>query len=151
MLRRGADPSRLRQLRGGLQRSDGSALVLTLLMIPTLLVLVGLVLDGAIYVRQQVALESAVDAAALAATDAYDREIWDSEQRVVIDESAARDLAQEYLGKNMPAAGLAEVHVDPVAPNQVRVAATATARFAFMPIVGIRETPLYAWAVAKKS
>lgn len=136
----------------GSSRSNqrGSLVVQVLILLPVLIALVGLVLDGGFAARQVLQLEAAVDAASRAATDAYDRGNWDAERRVVIDEAEASQLAEAYLARNMPAARLVEAQVLPGGTNRVQVTATVTVRFAFMKIVGVRETEVSRSAVAKK-
>src|SRR5690625_3362577 len=71
----------------------GAVYPLALFLIPVLIVLAGLIIDIGMGVYQHTKLTSAVDAAAIATLDAYDREKWEEDEIIEIDPSQARGLA----------------------------------------------------------
>lgn len=112
----------------------GYAVTWLVLLLPVMIIFMGLVLDGAlIFLRSQM-LDAATDAAALAATGAWDRDHWLWHGKVRIDPDEATGLAHDYLGRNMPDARLVEVKVHPA--NRVTVRTQSTAPLFFLKIVG---------------
>lgn len=128
----------------------GLAAVLVVLLLPALLALLGVVLDGALLVHGQLQLETATAAAALAATDAYDRSLWQSERRVAIEPGGAARLAAAYLQRNMPGAAVEQVLVDPAAPNRITVRTSYRWPLAFMRLFGFDDQTLRAEGSAGK-
>lgn len=133
------------------QAHQGVSAVLVLLLMPVFLAMLGLAIDGAMLVHCQIELDSATAASALAATDAYDRNTWNTEHKVVIPEAEAAVLARQYLVRNMSGAALDSVHVADIAPGRVTVASHYTATLIFMPIFGMKTWTLNASAVASKA
>lgn len=112
----------------------GYAVTWLVLLLPVMITFMGLVLDGAlIFLRSQM-LDAATDAAALAATGAWDRDHWLWHGKVRIDPDEATRLARDYLRRNMPDARLVEVKVQPA--NRVTVRTQSTAPLFFLKIVG---------------
>lgn len=105
----------------------GQAAGLAVLALPALLMVAAVVLDTGLAVGRKLALQGAVDAAALAAADAYDRTRWQACQ-VWIDEGSAASLAAGYLARNLPGARLVQVAVEN-APDGSR--STVTVRGAY--------------------
>ena len=116
-----------------LKNERGAVYPLALFLIPVLLVMAGLLIDGGMAVYQHTKLTSAVDAAALASLDGYDRDEWEEEERVVIDPNDARQFAQLYLSRNMNDATIKSLLVDNAS---VTVRAEATVVLFFMPMFG---------------
>lgn len=113
---------------------------------PLLLVFLGLVLDGGVLLLRSQMLDAASDAAALAATEAWDRDYWKWNGQVRIDQAGAESLARQYLSKNMPDARLVEVTVSP--SNRVHVRTQLTVPFFFMRIAGLESTPVDSYSTA---
>lgn len=84
--------------------AEGQALVPVVIALPVLLLAAALVLNTGRLLRQKLLLQSAVDAAALAALGAYDRRA-EEPCRIRINENEARSLARRYLAFNMPGDG----------------------------------------------
>lgn len=101
---------------------------------PLLLAFLGLVLDGGVMLLRSQMLDAASDAAALAATDAWDRDYWKWHGKVRIDPAAAESLARQYLARNLPDARVVQVTVSPA--NRVHVRTRLTVPFFFMRIAG---------------
>jgi len=113
---------------------------------PLLLVFLGLVLDGGVLLLRSQMLDAASDAAALAATEAWDRDYWKQNGKVRIDQSGAESLARQYLARNMPDARVVEVTVSP--SNRVHVRTQLTVPFFFMRIAGFASTPVDSYSTA---
>ncbi|HEY3366949.1 MAG TPA: pilus assembly protein TadG-related protein [Symbiobacteriaceae bacterium] len=113
---------------------------------PALIAFMGLVLDGGVLLVKQQKLDAAADAAALAATDAWDREYWKWNGAVRIDPGGADGLARQYLTRSLPDARLVEVTVNPA--NRVNVRTELTVPFFFMRIVGMKERTLESYSTA---
>src|SRR5690625_948657 len=128
-----------------LNNERGAVYPLALFLIPVLLVMAGLLIDGGMAVYQHTKLTSAVDAAALASLDGYDREEWEEEERIVIDPGDARQFAQLYLTTNMNDATIKSVLVD---DTSVTVKAEATLILFFMPMFGQGDFTIEAMASA---
>lgn len=123
----------------------GAVYPLAVFIIPVLLVMAGLLIDGGMAVYQHTRLTSAVDAAAIATLDAYDRGDWEDNEEIVIKLTDARRLANEYLRTNMDEATIKSVQVDEA---EVTVEAEATVHLFFMPIFGQSDFTIEAMAGA---
>lgn len=113
---------------------------------PLLLAFMGLVLDGGILLLRSQMLDAASDAAALAATEAWDKEHWKWTGKVRIDQSGAESLARQYLAKNMPDARLVSVRVSPA--NRVQVRTELQVPAFFMRIAGWKEHQVSSYSTA---
>lgn len=118
-------------------------LVLTM---PVIIAFLGLVLDLGVYMLRSQMLDAATDAAALAATNAWDREYWKWHGQVRIDQERATVLAREYLHKNQPQARLIEVKVGPA--NRVHVRTEYRVPFFFVRIFGWEGESAVAYSTA---
>lgn len=116
------------------RRQDGWVAAWFVVTAPLLLAFLGLVLDGGIMLLRSQMLDDATYAAALAATDAWDRDYWKWHGQVRIDPTAAESLARQYLARNMPDARVVQVTVSPA--NRVNVRTQLTVPFFFMRIAG---------------
>lgn len=128
-----------------LNNEKGAVYPLAVFLIPVLLIMAGLLIDGGMAVYQHTKLTSAVDAAALASLDAYDRDVWEENQEVVINPNDARRFANMYLTTNMSDATLTSVQVD---NTSVTVRAEATATLFFMSMFGQSDFTIEAMARA---
>jgi hypothetical protein len=129
-----------------MKRQRGFVIAWLVMLIPAMLVFLGLVLDfGMVFLRSQ-ELDAATDAAALAATDAWDRDYWKWEGKVRIDPSEAASKARVYLARNMPHAKLVQVTVGP--PNRVTVRAEVNTPYFFLRILGWHTTTVESFSTA---
>jgi len=128
------------------RRQEGWVVSWFVVTAPLLLVFLGLVLDGGVLLLRSQMLDAASDAAALAATDAWDRDYWKQNGKVRIDPAGAESLARQYLARNMPDARVMEVRVSP--SNRVHVRTQLTVPFFFMRIVGFTSTPVDSYSTA---
>lgn len=113
---------------------------------PLLLAFLGLVIDGGVMLLRSQMLDAASDAAALAATEAWDRDYWKWTGMVRIDPAAADSLARQYLARNMPDARVIQVTVSP--SNRVNVRTQVTVPFFFMRIAGWKSHPVESYSTA---
>lgn len=116
------------------RRQDGWVAAWFVITAPLLLAFLGLVLDGGVMLLRSQMLDAASDAAALAATEAWDREYWKWNGKVRIDPTQAESLARQYLARNLPDARIVQVTVSPA--NRVNVRTQLTVRFFFMRVAG---------------
>lgn len=116
-----------------LKDEKGAVYPLALFLIPVFLLMAGLIVDVGMGIYQQTKLTSAVDAAAIGSLDAYDRFEWEENGVVVIDQSSAYSLANQYLTLNMPEASIQSFQVD---GTQVTIKARAEAAVFFMSMFG---------------
>lgn len=135
-------------MRGRRSANAGFALVWMVLSLPALVAFLGLVLDGGILFLRSQQLDSATDAASLAATDAWDRHEWMWNGRVRIDPDHAKRLALDYLAKNMPGARLMEFQVR--ADTEVYVRTETTVPFFFLRIFGWTERTVTSYSTAAR-
>lgn len=124
----------------------GYSMAWVLVTMPAILTVVGLVLDMGIMMLRDQQLDSATDAAALAATDAWDRDAWMWDGQVIIDPVRAEGLAQEYLEKNIPDARITKVRVNP--SHRVHVETEMVVPFFFLRILGWEEKPVESYSTA---
>ncbi|MFZ5827155.1 MAG: pilus assembly protein TadG-related protein [Bacillota bacterium] len=129
-----------------IRRQHGFSMAWFLVTMPALLVFMGLVLDMGVMMLRHQQLDSATDAAALAATDAWDREFWKWSGKVIIDPTKAETLAREYLAKNLPGARVTKVRVDP--SNRVHVETEMMVPFFFLRILDWTEKPVESYSTA---
>ncbi|WP_066055594.1 TadE/TadG family type IV pilus assembly protein [Robertmurraya korlensis] len=127
-------------VRQKLINERGSILSFWVLMLPVLLVFGGLVIDTGIISLKKSNLSGAVDAAAWAALDSYDRQVWTDSNKVVLDNYHAQQLANQYLYKNMPGATVSSVKI--INENQVEVVATIQVPLYFLKLFGFNEVTL---------
>ncbi|BCJ86615.1 hypothetical protein [Effusibacillus dendaii] len=112
-----------------------------------MLALTGLIIDTGVLAYRYSMLCGAVDAAAWAALDSYDREIWKAKRKVQLNPEEAAWLARQYLQKNMPGAALTNIQV--VDNRQVSVTGKYESPTLFMKSFGVRSVRLQAGAAAK--
>lgn len=133
-------------MRRAQKEQAGFTVAWLVLTLPLLMAFVGLVLDvGLITLRAQ-QLDAATDAAALAATDAWDREYWKWHGQVRIDSHRATSLARQYLAQNMPGARLEQVTVSP--QNRVNLRTETVVPHFFLRILGRREERVTSFSTA---
>mgnify|MGYP000847373309 CR=1 FL=1 len=118
------------------------------IFMPILLAFLALCADGAIFIYYRISLETASDAASLAGIDAYDRDIWYSENRIVIQQERAEELVREVLMDNMPKARLLKVEVPEETPNVCRVEAEVDVPLHFLQLFGVDSQTISAVSLA---
>lgn len=120
-----------------MRRQGGSALLLTLVLVPVLVLGLGLAVDAGRAVYGRLRLQWAADAGALAGaatrsviTDRQGRDV-----AVSLDAARARAAALSAFAANAPPAARASVRVDPAALTVAVTAQAEVSRF-FLPLAG---------------
>ncbi|HYE67364.1 MAG TPA: hypothetical protein VEA58_02060 [Anaerovoracaceae bacterium] len=113
-------------------------------MMPLILTVVGLCVDGAFVIYYRISLETTAEAASFSAIDAYDRTIWNSERTVVIREDWAMDIASAVIHENLPDARLIGVEVPEDNKETCIVTVEMDVPTFFLNVVGISEYHLTA-------
>lgn len=126
----------------------GFSALLFAVMMPVFLALAGVVLDGGLMMYSKAKLEAATEAAALSTIAAYDEEIWDEYEEVVLDEYIASLYAEYYLQVNLPEATLISCVVDPSDPSQAILTTEITVPTVFARIYGVNEKTLITQATS---
>lgn len=129
-----------------LSGQGGFAISWFVITLPVLTIFLGLVLDFGIFMLRSQQLDAASDAAALAATDAWDREYWKQNGRVRIDASRAERLARQYLNKNLTGARLKRITVSPA--NRVNIETEIDVPFFFLRVAGWQEQTATSFSTA---
>jgi len=117
-----------------IDRESGQVLVWTLVLLPLLLVLVGLVFDGGVLWSQYRRGRWAADGAAVAAASEIDPALYASTGQTKLDPNRAVATARRYALDNNPALSLTSVTVS---GNRVQVAGTLTVRPVFLGLFGV--------------
>lgn len=125
---------------------SGFVMAWLVLLLPVLITFMGLVLDGSLLFLRSQMLDAATDAAALAATGAWDRDYWLWHGKVRLDPAGAASRAHDYLDKNMPEAKLVQVTISPA--NRANVRTKTTMPFFFLRIIGWKEKTIESYATA---
>ena len=126
-----------------LKKEEGAVFPLAGALIMALIAMAGLLVDGGMAVYQYNKLTGAVDAAAIGTLDAYDRDVWEDDGEIEIDQSQAYSLANQYLTDNMEDASISHLEVE---DESITVNAEATASLFFMTIFGQEEFTIEAMA-----
>jgi Flp pilus assembly protein TadG len=117
------------------QSESGQVLVQTVILLPMMMILVGLVLDGGWMYWQYRRSEIAVNTAAQAASHAIDVDYFRETNQVRLDQGAAWDAASGFLNINQR--GQMQVSGIFIGNNQVVVDANAQAQTIFFRLAGI--------------
>ena len=135
-------------------REAGQVLVWTLMLLPLLLVLVGLVFDGGVLWSQYRRGRWAADGAAVAAASEIDPALYASTGQLKLDPSRAVTTARRYALDNNPALNLTSVTIN---ANQIQVAGTLTVRPVFLGLFGVGPLELVvrgeerpAWGISRE-
>ncbi len=128
-----------RLIRLFLKDERGFAALLFAIMMPILIALAGLLIDGGLVMYSKAKLEAASEAAALSTIAAYDEEIWEDYGVVVIDEYTATLYAQYYLALNLPEAYIVFCEVDFINPSKVTLITEIPVEMVFAKAFGINE------------
>lgn len=121
----------------------GQALIWVALLLPLLLSIVGLALDGGIVFAARRQAQDAADAAARAGAQEIDVARYRDTDEVVLDNRRARYEAQRYLA----GLGARDATVD-IAGNQVFVRVRREVPLSFLRLVGVASVRIEASAVA---
>ncbi len=113
----------------------GQFLVQTVILLPMMMILVGLVLDGGWMYWQYRRSEIAVNAAAQAASHAIDVDYFRESNQVRLDQGAAWDAASGFVNINQR--GQMQVSGIFISDNQVVVDANAQVQTIFFRLAGI--------------
>ena len=113
---------------------SGQVLVWTLVLLPLLLALVGLVFDGGLLWSQYRRGRWAADGAAVAAASEIDPALYASTGQMKLDPNRAASTARKFALDNNPALSLSSVTVS---SGRVQVAGTLKVRPAFLGLFGV--------------
>ncbi|SFP85694.1 TadE/TadG family type IV pilus assembly protein [Salibacterium halotolerans] len=124
-----------------LKREEGFAVPFVAVMLPVFIALCGLLIDGGLMAANYMKLTGAVDAAAHAALDSYDKTAWEEDGTIDIQPAGARNLADDYLHANYPEARMEIFESD---STSVYVKASVSSPLFFMKVAGINEVSIEA-------
>lgn len=127
--------SRMQKINQRLRDERGQYLVQTVVLLPMLMILVGLVLDGGWMYWQYRRAEIAVNAAAQAASHAIDAEYFRQTNQVRLDAGEAWSAASGFVNINQR--GQMQVTGIQIGNNQVIVNANAEVQTIFFRLAGI--------------
>ncbi len=122
----------------------GQAIVLVAILMVGLVAVVGLVTDGGLVFSQRRDLQNVADAAALAGAMQIDEDAYRASGEVLLDESAARQAAVEYLEAEEGVA-----YSVAVGPARVDVSVSRQASTGFLRVIGINSVEMSAEASAE--
>ena len=122
---------------------SGNMSVLMAALIVVMLAVCGIVIDTGLVIEGKLKLHAATKSAAMATYEAYDRDKWNDEGIVILDERVAEEYASIYLNLNLPEAQLLSVTVPPSQPNKAEVKTKLQVEFIFMKMFGVEDTEVY--------
>jgi Flp pilus assembly protein TadG len=131
-----------------MKNEKGMVVPLVAVLIPIFLGIAGLMVDVGFMASNYFRLANAVDAAAYASLDGYDREAWEEDGSIVIDPYEAQQLADRYLWENMNGASMTSFQVD---DTSVTIEAQADSPVFFMQLFGFSDQQVSAMATADLS
>jgi uncharacterized membrane protein len=123
------------KIRHSFEDQAGQYLVQTVILLPMLMILVGLVLDGGWMYWQYRRAETAVNAAAQAASHAIDVEYFRETNQVQLDQVEAWSAASGFVNINQR--GQMQITGIYIGHNQVIVSANAEVQTIFFRLAGI--------------
>ena len=123
------------------RKEQGSVLVITVLLLPLMLVLTGLAVDGGLMYLQYQRVTRTANLGAQAASHAIDEQYFARTNRIRLDYPRAMAFAQQYANEN----STYNIHVTNVTvrARQVEVTAMTTYKTLFMQIGGTHEITLH--------
>ena len=146
--------SKIENQKPEIDRESGQVLVWTLVLLPLLLALVGLVFDGGLLWSQYRRGRWAADGAAVAAASEIDPALYAHTGQTKLDPNRAAATARKYALDNNPALTLSRVTVN---GGQVQVAGTLRVRPAFLGLFGVGPLELMvrgeerpAWGISRE-
>lgn len=119
-----------------MKREDGSVVVFIAILLPILIGIIGLTIDGGMLLYRQAALKDATEAAAKSALlMSYDIELWANERRILVDEERAAISAEKVLKNNSSTSRIDSIDVK----NDVSIVLETSdeVHFTFVKIFGI--------------
>lgn len=117
---------------------EGSVLVLMVFLMPILIGFIGITIDGGNMIYQKNKLIEATEAAGRSAILlSYDKDIWDSERKVVIDLDLAKENVDMMLKKNFAQASVTSVTLK--GENSLDISTSVTVKYTFMKLFGFDE------------
>lgn len=131
-----------------MKEERGFVVPLVAVLIPLFLAMIGLMVDVGIASSNYFKLANAVDAAAFAALDSYDEELWEEEQVIYLDYDIAKSKAQHYLHENLATSTLKEFHIIS-GGRGVRVVAEVISPIFFMKMFGMSDRTISSTAEAE--
>ena len=132
-----------------LLNQSGISLTMFVMMMPVIIGLMGLCVDGSYYLYERIKLDMATDAAARGAVHSLDLNRWRGQREIVLDHQRAVQIIQELLAKNMPGARYTKVEIPENAKNECIVETEVTVPTFFMKVVGIQQYKVRAKATGK--
>jgi hypothetical protein len=124
-------------MRSVLKDEKGFTTTVFAIFMPVLLAFLALCSDGVTVIYYRISLETAADAASLAGIDSYDRDIWYNDNRIVLRQEEAEQLAREILEENFSPARLLKVEIPEDQQNTCIVEAEVEAPLHFLQIFGV--------------
>lgn len=119
----------------------GSIIVLVALLLPVLIGFLGLALDaGHIMYHKNMLYESTEAAARSAILKSYDHNIWENENRVVLDYDQAMSAARLLLDLNYDKAQIDDLQIKN--DNTIVLSTSVTIEYTFMKIFGFHDKTL---------
>lgn len=113
----------------------GSIVVFVAILLPVLIGFIGVSIDGGLLVYHKAMLSEATEAAAKSALlMSYDRDLWEEQRILYVDDDVARANTSRVLKSNFEKASIKSFSV--VNNRQVVLVAQATVEFSFMRIFG---------------
>lgn len=118
-----------------LKDEKGSILILTVLLLPLLLGFIGISIDVGYLMYQKSQLDAATEAAGRSTILlAYDKAIWSSQKKVVLDESLANEKVKLMLKENFDDAKLVKLTL--LGDSKIKIETSVEVKFFFMKIFG---------------
>ncbi len=123
-----------------MKREEGSVMIWVIIILPVILAVVGLLIDGGMILYYQTQLDMATEAASVSTISAYDREAWNAENKVRINNDEARISAEKYLTENFKEARVEKI--DYVSDSTVTLETTYIVKMVFTKIFGVTEVEI---------
>lgn len=121
-----------------MRKEDGSVVVIAALLLPILIGIIGLTIDGGVLLFRQAALKEATEAAARSALMmSYDKELYEAESRIVVDEATALVSADQILKKNSATSAIENLEI--VNDKTIVLETSDLVEFSFMKIFGFED------------
>lgn len=128
-------------MRTLMRDENGSILILSVFLIPILIGIVGIVIDGGYLFYQKTLLEEATETAGKSTIImSYDKDIWATQKKVVLLEDKARDNALMILKRNCEKAEIKSFEI--ISGNKVDIVTTLEVDFFFMKVFGFEKREL---------
>ena len=128
-------------MRTLMRDENGSILILSVFLIPILIGIVGIVIDGCYLFYQKTLLEEATETAGKSTIImSYDKDIWATQKKVVLLEDKARDNALMILKRNCEKAEIKSFEI--ISGNKVDIVTTLEVDFFFMKVFGFEKREL---------